>query len=452
MKSKARILIVEDDAPSLELLQELLSGQGFQVRTARDGQEALDLLSDPYDLVLTDLRMPRLDGIGLLKVLRERVPSPTVIVMSAYATIDSAVEATKEGAYGYIVKPIKRDSLLHLIHRALEEQRLQRENELLRKELEKGYRFHDLIGKSPKMRELFRLLGGVAESESTILLQGESGTGKELVARAIHSMSPRKDAPFVALNCGGMTETLLESEMFGHVRGAFTGAIVAQKGLFQSAHGGTLFLDEIGATPPSMQVNLLRALEEGEVRPVGGTYPIKINVRFITATNRNLEEAMQLGAFRADLFYRLNVIAIRLPPLRERMEDIPLLVDHFLARYNASLKKGVREVSREAMVCLLNYPWPGNVRELEKAIERAVLLGGSDIVMPGHLPPRILGQADPHPDSLKGRVTLAELEKVHILSVLHESRWNQTKAAEELGISRTTLWRKMKEYHLEDPT
>ena len=452
MKSKANILIVEDDAPSREFLQELLAAEGFRVTTARDGQEGLDLLRDSHNLVLTDLRMPRLDGIRLLKALKDRVSTLTVIVMSAYATIESAVEATKEGAYGYLMKPIREDALLHLIQRALEEQRLQRENELLRKELEKGYRFHDLIGKSPKMRELFRLLGGVAESESTILLQGESGTGKELVARAIHSMSPRKDAPFVALNCGGMTETLLESELFGHVRGAFTGAVVDKKGLFQAAHSGTLFLDEIGATPPSMQVNLLRALEEGEVRPAGGTLPIKINVRFITATNRDLEEALRAGTFRSDLFYRLNVIAIRLPPLRERMEDIPLLVDHFLAKANASLKKRVREVSREAMVCLLNYPWPGNVRELEKAIERAVLLGGSDIVMPGHLPPRILGQADPQPASLKGRVTLADLEKAHVLSILHENGWNQTKAAQELGVSRTTLWRKMKAYHLQGPT
>lgn len=261
MKGRAHILLAEDDEASRELLRDLLAQKGFQVTTARDGQEALDLLSDRHDLILTDLRMPRLDGIGLLKALKERPRRPTVIVMSAYATIESAVEATKEGAFGYLVKPINRDALFHLVGQALEERRLRLENELLRQELEKRYHFHDLIGKSPKMQELFDLLRRIAASESTVLLQGESGTGKELVARAIHSMSPRQAKPFVALNCGGLTETLLESELFGHVRGAFTGAVADKKGLFQMAHGGTLFLDEIGETPPSMQVKLLRALE-----------------------------------------------------------------------------------------------------------------------------------------------------------------------------------------------
>jgi DNA-binding NtrC family response regulator len=449
VKSKGQILIVEDDEASRELVQEMLAGQKFQVRTAQDGQEALDCLGDHFDLILTDLIMPRLDGIGLLKAVKDRGLPPAVIVMSAYATIESAIEATREGAYGYIVKPIKRDTLLHLLHRALEEQRLQRENELLRKELEQRHRCQDLLGKSSKMRELFRLLEVVATSESTILLQGESGTGKEMVARAIHAMSPRREQPFVAVNCGGLTETLLESELFGHVRGAFTGAVGEKKGLFHLAHSGTLFLDEIGETPLTMQVKLLRGLEEGEIRPVGGTHSIKVDVRFVAATNRNLEEALRTGTFRPDLFYRLNVIAIGIPPLRERTEDIPLLVDHFLAKANATSKKRIRGVSRQAMVCLLNYPWPGNVRELENAIERAVVLGRSELIVPEDLPNRVLGQDTPKPSPLRERVTLAELEKAHILAALHENGWHHTNAAEALGIGRTTLWRKMKAYQLE---
>ncbi|MEM2989130.1 MAG: sigma-54 dependent transcriptional regulator, partial [Candidatus Bathyarchaeia archaeon] len=376
----SRILIVEDDLPSREFLQELLLSRGFQVSTAMDGEEALKQLPDPHiDLILTDLRMPKLDGIGLLKALHGIVPRPPVIVMSAFASIDSAVEATKEGAYGYLVKPIRKDALFHLIEKALEERRLQDENELLRKELEKSYRFHDIIGRSPRMQDVFHLLERIADSESTILIQGRSGTGKEMVARAIHSMSPRRDKPFVAINCGGLTETLLESELFGHLRGSFTGAISDKRGLFQSAHGGALFLDEISETPLSMQVKLLRALQEGEVRPVGGTHPIKVDVRIIAATNRDLREAMQQGSFREDLYYRLNIISFTLPELRERIEDIPLLVTHFLAKYNAKLKKKVKEVSPEAMARLLDYPWPGNVRELENCIERAVVLAKGEV-------------------------------------------------------------------------
>jgi len=446
MKGRAHILLVEDDESSRELLREVLASQGFQVTTARDGQEALDLLSDRHDLILTDLRMPRLDGIGLLKALKERPRRPTVIVMSAYATIESAVEATKEGAFGYLVKPINRDALFHLVGRALEERRLRLENELLRQELEKRYHFYDLIGKSPKMQELFQLLRGIAESESTVLLQGESGTGKELVARAIHSMSPRREKPFVALNCGGLTETLLESELFGHVRGAFTGAVADKKGLFQMAHGGTLFLDEIGETPPSMQVKLLRALEEGEIRPVGGMQAIRVDVRVIAATNRDLEAAVHAGTFRADLFYRLNVIAITLPPLRERLEDLPLLVEHFLAKYNAKLKKRIREVAPEALALLLDYPWPGNIRELENVIERAVVLTRGEILLPEALPPQIRLQGKKGP--AKGQGTLEELIRQAILKALIQTNGNRRQAARLLGMPERTLYRRLKAYGL----
>ncbi len=448
MKGRAHILLAEDDEASRELLRDLLAQKGFQVTTARDGQEALDLLSDRHDLILTDLRMPRLDGIGLLKALKERPRRPTVIVMSAYATIESAVEATKEGAFGYLVKPINRDALFHLVGQALEERRLRLENELLRQELEKRYHFHDLIGKSPKMQELFDLLRRIAASESTVLLQGESGTGKELVARAIHSMSPRQAKPFVALNCGGLTETLLESELFGHVRGAFTGAVADKKGLFQMAHGGTLFLDEIGETPPSMQVKLLRALEAREIRPVGGTQPISVDVRIIAATNRDLEAAVQAGTFRADLFYRLNVIAITLPPLRERLEDLPLLVEHFLTKYNAKLKKRIREVSPEALALLLDYPWPGNIRELENCIERAVVLTRGEILLPEALPPQIRLQGKKVPVEAQG--PLEELIRQAILKALIQTNGNRRQAARLLGIPERTLYRRLKAYGLLD--
>jgi two-component system response regulator AtoC len=448
MRKTGHILIADDDESSREVVEALLSGQGFRVTIARDGQEALDLLSEAHDLVLADLRTPRRDGIGLLKALQARASRPPVIVMSAYATIDSAVEATKEGAYGYIVKPIKGDTLLHLIHRALEERRLQRENAVLRKELEKSYRFHDLIGKSPPMRELFRLIGGIAGSESTILLHGESGTGKELVARAIHSMSPRTEGPFVAVNCGGVPESLLESELFGHVRGAFTGAVAEKKGLFQVAHGGTLFLDEIGETPLRMQVNFLRVLEEGEVRPVGGTQSRHVNVRLIAATNGDLEEAVQARTFRADLFYRLNVIAIPIPPLRERMEDIPLLLEHFLAKYNARLKKQVRTVSPETLALLLDYPWPGNVRELENCIERAVVLSQGEALLPGVLPPSLRFQGKGGQENTRG--TLAGVVQQAIVKALIQAKGNRRLAAQILGIPERSLYRKIKAYGLRE--
>lgn len=449
MKGRMHILIAEDSAPSREHLQELLACEGFQVTTARDGQEALDLLSDRHDLVLTDLRMPRLDGLGLLRALKERVPRPTVIVMSAYASIESAVEATKDGAYGYIVKPIKRDTLLHLVRRAGEERRLQLENELLRRELEKRYQFRDLIGKSPKMQELFRLLERITESEITILLQGESGTGKELVARAVHAMSPRKEKPFVALNCGALTETLLESELFGHMRGAFTGAVAEKKGLFQAAHGGTLFLDEIGTTPSNMQVKLLRALEEGEIKPVGGTHATHVNVRVIAATNQDMEEAVHSGTFRSDLFYRLNVIAVHLPPLRERMEDLPLLVDHFLAKYVAKLKKRVQEVSPEAMACLLDYHWPGNIRELENCLQRAVVLTNGKVLLPEALPPQIRFQGKETQEE-KTRGTLEELIRQALVKALIQAKGNRRVASQILGVPERTLYRRLKTYGLLD--
>lgn len=453
LKEKGHILIAEDDDLSRELLQDMLSVQGFRVTAARDGQEALDLLSEHHDLILTDLRMPRLDGIGLLKALRERAPRPAVIVMSAYATIESAVEATKEGAYGYIVKPIRRDSLLHLIQQALKEQRLQHENELLRRELERSYRFHDLIGKSPKMRELFHLLEGVAESESTILIQGESGTGKELVARAIHAMSPRKERPFVALNCGGLTETLLESELFGHVKGAFTGAIAEKKGLFQAAHGGTLFLDEIGDMRLDLQAKLLRAIQEGEIERVGGSKAIQINARLIAATNKNLEQAVRREEFREDLYWRLNVIPIHLPPLRERRQDIPHFVQLFLERYSQKFAKKINKISDPALKILCEYDWPGNIRELEHLVERLVAISDGPNILEGHIPIEYYFRGSDFQtiEEAEGdllRKASETFERNFILKVMEKANWNRRLAAERLGLPLSTLKYKLSKLDL----
>jgi DNA-binding NtrC family response regulator len=446
-----RILVVDDEEGIRLGLQEILRREGFVVHTAGDGQEALERLAEPVDVVLADLRMPRLDGLALLRALKSREPNPQVIMMSGFASIESAVEATKEGAFDYLPKPIKPDTLLPLIRRALEEQRARVETDLRRKDLSHNYQRPNLLGNSGPMRQLFRVIDDIAATDSTVLIQGESGTGKELVARTIHALSARNDRPFVAVNCGSVTESLLESELFGYVRGAFTGAVRDASGLFQAAQGGTLFLDEIGETAPGMQVKLLRALEEREVRPVGGVRDRKIDVRFLAATNSNLDEQVQTGGFRSDLFYRLNVIALTVPALRERREDIPLLVNHYLAVYSMLVRKEGRRVSPEAMTCLVNYAWPGNVRELKNAIERAVILSRSGQILPEDLPHQILGnKAGPVPP-LSGTPTLAAIEKTLLLSALYETGWNQTEAASRLGISRTTIWRKIKEYQLEPP-
>ncbi len=453
-KTGPRILVVDDDENVRFVLQTILEDKGYAVGTAADGEQALALLTDsdtPFDVVLTDLRMPRMDGMQLLGALKDRGYPAQVIMLSGYGTVESAVEATKRGAYDYLTKPIKADALVHLIHRALEEQRLQRENEALRKELTKNYERTDLLGNSPRMRELFRIIEETAPTDSTVLIQGESGTGKEMVARALHTLSPRKAQPFVAVNCGGVAETLLDSELFGHLRGAFTGAVRDSRGLFQAANGGTLLLDEIGETTMPMQVKLLRVLQEKEVRPVGGVRGMKIDVRFIAATNGNLEERVQAGRFRSDLFYRLNVIAIRVPALRERLEDIPLLADHFLATYRTLLNKAVREIAPEAMRQLVNYPWPGNVRELKHAIERAATLTHTDVIRLRDLPPQVTRIGALSTTSPETIPTLADAEKAHLISALYSTDWNQTEAAKLLGISRVTLWRKIKEYGLDPP-
>jgi DNA-binding NtrC family response regulator len=448
------ILVVDDDEQNQKAYHLMLSANGYRVLAAGDGLQALEKLeraASAVDLVLTDLCMPRLDGMGLLQALRERNYPGHVICMSGFATIESAVEATKQGAYGYLVKPVKTDALLHLVNRALDEQRLQRENESLRRELTHSYQRTDLIGTSPCMHDLFRIIEEAANTDSTVLLEGESGTGKEMVARAIHALSGRKSRPFVPVNCGGVAETLLESELFGHLKGAFTGAVRKTQGLFQAADGGTLLLDEISETTMSMQVKLLRVLQERTVRPLGATEESPIDVRFIAATNRTLSECVQAKQFREDLFYRLNVIAVRVPALRERRDDIPILAKHFLQRYVALSKKPIVDIAPEAIAQMMTYQWPGNVRELKHAIERAVALSRDPIIGLDDLPPQVSGMVEDVPPPTK-LLPLAEVERNYIVAALLAADWNQTQAARTLEISRVTLWRKIRDLKIQPPS
>jgi len=439
-----RILVADDEPSMRESLKAFLEGEGFSALLAEDGVEASAILArEGADLVICDLKMPRMDGMELLKTLREKAPEVPIIIMTGYGTIESAIEAIKAGAFDFITKPFKLDRLLIIIQNALEKRRLSEENRYLRRELEERYSFAHIIGKSPQMREVFRLIERVAGSDSTILIQGKSGTGKELVARAIHYRGLRKAGPFVSVNCAGLAESLLESELFGHLRGAFTGAIVSKRGLIQEAQGGTLFLDEIADMPPSMQVKLLRALQEGEIRPVGGTSIIKVDVRFISATNKDLSRAVEEGSFREDLYYRLNVITLVIPDLAERKEDIPLLAGHFLQKYSSSLKKEILSISSEAMAALLDYSWPGNVRELENCMERAVVLAKGKEIIPADLPASLRGGPGEHSIQMRIPLTLEELEREAIRKTLQYAKGNKALAARLLGISERTLYRKL---------
>ena len=376
MTADARVLVVDDEERVRKLLTRLLQEEGHRVRAASSGREALEALEgEAYDLVLTDLTMPGMSGMDLLSEIREKWPEMSVILITAFGTVESAVEAMHKGAFHYITKPFKLDEVRIFTQRALQEGRTRRELAALRREVHQKFEYANIIGKSKAMRDVFSLIERVAPSNSTVLIQGKSGTGKELVAKAIHYNSPRRRSPFVPINCGAIAETLLESELFGHVKGAFTGAIANKKGIFEEAQGGTIFLDEIADTSPGMQVKLLRVLQEREIRRVGGNDTIKVDVRLIASTNRNLAEAVRERDFREDFYYRLNVIPLILPPLRDRPEDIPLLARRFLAGFAAEAGSEVTGISTEAMRALMHYAWPGNIRELENVIERAVTLG-----------------------------------------------------------------------------
>lgn len=452
---KARILVVDDEPKMCEFLEFVLSEEGYAVDSSTSGEDALSRIGDgEYDIVITDLMMPGVDGMRLLEEAKRTCPDTAVIMITGYSTVENAVEAMKRGAYDYLPKPFKIDEIKVVVARAAEQLRIISENRRLKRELARpGAGFCGIIGKSKPMQAIFELIERVAATDSTVLIRGESGTGKELVARAIHRLSKRNAAPFVSINCAALPETLLESELFGHSRGAFTGAISAKRGLFEEADGGTVFLDEIGDVPLALQAKLLRFLQNREFLRIGETAPRKVDVRIIVATNRDLERAIVEGEFRQDLYYRLNVISLSLPPLRERREDIPLLVTHFLKKFGEERERKDLGVDPAAMAALMSYDWPGNVRELENAIERAVILCRGNLIGPADLPPEIAGIGGPGglsgvlrsagaqgtPARMDFREAVEEFERNLILEAMRESGWVQARAASILGLKRSTL-------------
>jgi len=438
-----RILVVDDERSMRELLSIMLKQAGYAVTLADGGESALEALrGEPFDLVITDLRMRRVDGLTVLRSTKELSPHTVVLVVTAFASTETAIEAMKLGAYDYITKPFKMDEIRLTIANALERKRLQDENTALKRQLRRERSVGAFVGKSRPMLDVYETIRKTAESSSTVLVTGESGTGKELVAQAIHQESPRKHGPFVSVNCGAIPETLMESELFGHVKGAFTGAVNGAPGLFAAAAGGTLFLDEITEIPHSVQVKLLRAIQEREVRRVGDTRDVKVDVRLIAASNRDVARAVKEGALREDLFYRLNVIPIHLPPLRERREDIAPLVAHFIQKICAELGKTARSISPDALAILEQHPWPGNIRELENVIERAIVLGHGDVLAADALPPEVRRPRDTEapsieipPEGLDLDATLDQIEHRYIQLALARSGGIQTRAAELLRIS-----------------
>ena len=439
-----RILLVEDDREMLELVQEHLEGEGHTVTPAGLGAEAVARLkAEPFDIVLTDLRLPDVDGLEVLQASRETQRDLPVILITAFGTIETAIQAIRQGAYDFVTKPFAMDEISLLVGKAWEARRLREENRRLREEVAGRYRLHNLLGRSPAMQSVFALIRQAAPGDVNVLITGESGTGKELVAKALHFNSHRADRPFVPINCAAVPASLLESELFGHVKGAFTGAVSSRRGLFREAHGGTLFLDEIGDMAPELQAKLLRAIEDRSVRPVGSDQATPLDVRIIAATNHDLPARIRAGQFRDDLYYRLAVIPIQLPALRERKEDIPLLAEHFLGRAIAVSGKQVLGFTPETMTILLRHPWPGNVRELENVVERAVTLSAGGTIAPDALlldasasPPTALTLAQ-----LPRRPTLQELTDEYVALVLQETEGDKARAADLLGISKRTLYR-----------
>ncbi|HZY03397.1 MAG TPA: sigma-54 dependent transcriptional regulator [Anaeromyxobacteraceae bacterium] len=440
----ARILVVDDDQSSRELLSRILGQDGHEVTALSDGREAIEALGagDPPDLVVSDIRMAEADGLQVMDAYRQKAPDTPVILVTAFGTVDGALEAIRRGAADYLSKPYDVDAIKLVVARALKQRALALENRTLRRGLRDKYRLENVVGRSEAMLQVFKTAARVASTDATVLIQGESGTGKELVARAIHESSPRASGPFVAVDCGAIAEGVLESELFGHARGAFTGAQAARRGLFEEAGGGTLFLDEIGDVGPNLQARLLRALQEGTIRRVGTNEPIAVDARVVAATNRDLEQAVKEGAFRADLYYRLNVVAIRIPPLRDRREDVPLLAEHFAHKHGRGEGATISPAARDL---LLAYHWPGNVRELENVIARALALNPSGVILPDDLPEAIRSGAasEPAAADLVGqeRPTLQELEQRYARQVLRETGGNKSRAADILGIDRKTLYR-----------
>ena len=452
MNKKNTILVVDDDTNHRNMLKTLLTKWGYLILEADDGGVAIEKVTEShFDLILMDIRMTKVSGLEALAAIKEINPAIPVIIMTAFSSVDTAIEALKKGAYDYLTKPFDFEKLKITIQRSLEHTMLKKENKILRETLGKNFDRSNIIGNSKKMIRLIETISQVAPSDATILVTGESGTGKELIAGAVHYNSDRKDKPFVKINCGALTETLLESELFGHVKGAFTGANRNKDGRFKQADGGSLLLDEIGETSKAMQVKLLRALQEGEISPVGGEKTLKVDVRIIAATNKNLIEMVKKETFREDLFYRLNVINLVIPPLRERSGDIPILADHFVNHYNNKNNKKINGFTADAMDFIMKYSWPGNIRELMNTVERSIILTRSELIEKDDLQINFdsgegfesdLNQID----SSKLPETLREVEKIAILSMLEKTGGNKSATARRLGITRRTLHLKLKEY------
>ena len=450
MQSQANILIIDDEETMRDSCRQTLSRDGNRVEVAEDGSKGLSLLgTESFDLVILDLKMPGLSGMEVLKRIKKDDPEVVVIVITGYATVESAVEAMKRGAYDFIPKPFTPDSLRVIVKRALDRRELALENVLLRDELKAGFEPGVIIGQSKSMKEVEQLVQKVGPTDTTVLIAGESGTGKELVARAIHRYSGRTDKPFVAVDCGSLVENLFESELFGHVKGSFTGATATKYGRFELANGGTLFFDEIGNLSINIQTKLLRVLQEREVTKVGCSQVIKVDVRIVAATNKDLQKAVKAGTFREDLFYRLSVVPITLPALCERRDDIPLLASYFLQKYNKKRKKNIRAISDRAMKALFEYDWPGNVRELENAIERAVVLAEDDVISPSELLYYGLSVETPSRSDAGKSQRLVDVEKEHIAKTLKMLNGHRGKTAERLGIDRKTLRSKLKKHGIE---
>ena len=444
------ILVVDDERAIQDTLAWCLRTDGHEVRTAGSGEEALAIMADQgFDLIISDIIMPGLSGVDLLRKARALQPRTPVVLITAFATVETAVEALREGASDYVIKPLKFDDLRHRVQGLLEHRPAFQESALLRQTVERVVPDRSLLGVSAAMLAVRAQVAKIGPAVSNVLVTGESGTGKELVARAVHAASPRRGRPFIPINCGAIPESLLESQLFGHVKGAFTSAVQTSPGLFAAADPGTVFLDEIGEMPVHVQVKLLRVIEEKRVWAVGSTKPLRIDIRVIASTNRDLDKEVEAGRFRDDLFYRLNVIHIALPPLREHREDIPLLVEHFIREFNLKLGRRVRGIDRDALPALMAYPWKGNVRELEHVIESAMILSDGEILTVGDLPRCVVGESVPANESL--RELNRQSEREHIMAVLAQTQFDKRKAARILGISLASLYRKLGERRISAP-
>lgn len=447
-----KILVVDDEQIIRESLSFVLKKEGYQVDEAENGRIAYEMINDNfYDLVITDLEMPKMKGTELLEKMSGQQTKTSVIVITAYGSLDTAIQALRSGANDYILKPVEFDELLIKIRRLFKSQKLITENQILRKEVQRQFDFDNLVGKSASMQKVFDMVKTVAKTETTVLITGKSGTGKELIARALHYNSGRADKPFIAVNCGAISENLIESELFGHKKGAFTGAVSDKEGFLKASDGGTLFLDEISEMPLQLQVKLLRVIQEKEFIPVGTTAALPVNIRFLASTNRNLEEEVKEGRFREDLFYRLNVVEINLPPLSSRKDDVPLLADHFISKYRAEIGKNIKGIEYDATRALMNYEWNGEVRELENIIERAVIFAEGETITLKDLPDMLRSSKEIAMPSLSGSLDefLRKVEKEFILRALDENDHDKEKVAKQLDVGLSTLYRKIKELDIE---